>query len=471
MAEQETGIYLKQFLQPIQAWLDQDNVSEVCVNRPGEAWVEEQGARGMTRKDVPAMTADALTLLAGQVAAGSHQSVNARTPLLSAALPTGERIQVVLPPVAIDGGGFSIRRQVVRRLSLDDYAARGAFQRARVTAADHRSPLDLHLADLLAAREWQAFLTAATAGRKNMLIVGGTSSGKTTFFNALAREIPEEERLVTLEDTPELELPQPNVLRMIASKGGQGQAQVTIQDLLEASLRLRPDRILLGELRGKEAYTFLNAVNTGHPGSISTLHADSPRTAFERLTLDGDAVRVGSAPGRNSGIHPVGGRSHCPVDPAAERGTDRERNLFCPRAGRVGGDGNAEAEGPPSQSPRTGVARGHREGRPVGGSRDSLVLRGGAGLLLAVLAGLWIGLLLVTAVLGEEEEEPMLGLLFLDLCPDPLWLGRADRRGAALHHGRLGGDAADHALALVATIGLLLAFGVQQVQDAQKKDE
>ena len=285
MAEQETGVYLKQFLRPIQAWLDQDNVSEVCVNRPGEAWVEEQGARGMTRKAVPAMTADALTLLAGQVAAGSHQSVNARTPLLSAALPTGERIQVVLPPVAIDGGGFSIRRQVVRRLSLAAYAEAGAFQRARVTAADHRSPLDLHLADLLAAREWQAFLTAATAGRKNMLIVGGTSSGKTTFFNALAREIPEEERLVTLEDTPELELPQPNVLRMIASKGGQGQAQVTIQDLLEASLRLRPDRILLGELRGKEAYTFLQAVNTGHPGSISTLHADSPRAAFERLTL------------------------------------------------------------------------------------------------------------------------------------------------------------------------------------------
>ena len=88
-----------------------------------------------------------------------------------------------------------------------------------------------------------------------------------------------------MEDTPELELPQPNVLRLIASKGGQGQARVNIQDLLEASLRLRPDRILLGELRGAEAYTFLQAVNTGHPGSISTLHADSPRAAFERLTL------------------------------------------------------------------------------------------------------------------------------------------------------------------------------------------
>ena len=280
-----TGVYLKEFLRPIQAWLDQDNVSEVCVNRPGEAWVEEQGACGMTRKDVPDMTGDSLKLMAGQVAAGSHQAVNERKPLLSAALPTGERIQVVLPPVAIDGGGFSIRRQVVRRLSLDDYAEAGAFARVRLTTADHRSALDLRLAELAAAREWHEFLRVATTGRKNILIVGGTSTGKTTFFNALAQGIPEEERLVTLEDTPELELPQPNVLRMIASKGGQGQAQVSIQDLLEASLRLRPDRILLGELRGAEAYTFLNAVNTGHPGSISTLHADSPRAAFERLTL------------------------------------------------------------------------------------------------------------------------------------------------------------------------------------------
>ena len=280
-----TGVFLKQFLRPIQPWLDKDNVSEVCVNRPGEAWVEEQGATGMVRTELPELTARSVAQLARQVAAASHQEVNERKPLLAAALPSGERIQVALPPAAIDGGGFSIRKQVVQNLSLDDYAERGAFRRARLTAADHRSPLDLRLCALLAAQDWQGFLSAATAGRKNILIVGGTSTGKTTFFNAIAKEIPEEERLVSLEDTPELELPQPNVLRLIASKGGQGQARVNIQDLLEASLRLRPDRILLGELRGAEAYTFLQAVNTGHPGSISTLHADSPRAAFERLTL------------------------------------------------------------------------------------------------------------------------------------------------------------------------------------------
>ena len=281
----EGGVFLRKFLSPIQPFLTQDGVSEVCVNTPGECWVEEHGARGMVRKDIPEMTERSLTQLARQIAASSHQEVNQSKPLLSAALPSGERIQIVLSPAALDGGGFSIRRQVVQHLSLDDYAERGAFQRVHLTAPDHRSPLDLHLGELLAARDWQGFLSAAVAGRKNMLIVGGTSTGKTTFFNAVARAIPAEERLLSIEDTPELELPQPNVFRLLASKGGQGLARVSIQDLLEASLRLRPDRILLGELRGAEAYTFLQAVNTGHPGSISTLHADSPRAAFERLAL------------------------------------------------------------------------------------------------------------------------------------------------------------------------------------------
>ena len=287
MAEQADsgGVFLRKFLSPIQPYLIQDGVSEVCVNQPGECWVEEQGARGMVRKEIPELTERSLMQLARQVAASSHQEVNQAKPLLSAALPQGERIQIVLPPAALDGGGFSIRRQVVQHLSLDDYAERGAFQRVHLTAADHRSPLDLRLCELLAGRDWQGFLSAAVAGRKNMLIVGGTSTGKTTFFNAIARAIPQEERLLSIEDTPELDLPQPNVFRLLASKGSQGLAKVTIQDLLEASLRLRPDRILLGELRGAEAYTFLQAVNTGHPGSISTLHADSPRAAFERMGL------------------------------------------------------------------------------------------------------------------------------------------------------------------------------------------
>ena len=301
-----TGVFLKQFLRPIQPWLDRDNVSEVCVNRPGEAWVEEQGATGMVRTELPELTARSIVQLARQVAAASHQEVNERKPLLAAALPSGERIQVVLPPAAIDGGGFSIRKQVVQNLSLDDYAERGAFQRAHLTAADHRSPLDLRLCELLAAQDWQGFLSAATAGRKNILIVGWTSTGKTTFFNAIAKEIPEEERLVSLEDTPELELPQPNVLRLIASKGGQGQARVNIQDLLEASLRLRPDRILLGELRGAEAVY----LPPGRQHRPSRLHLHAPRRLTARRIrapdADGHAGEFGAAAGRDPRVYPLG---------------------------------------------------------------------------------------------------------------------------------------------------------------------
>ena len=118
-----------------------------------------------------------------------------------------------------------------------------------------------------------------------MVISGGTSTGKTTFLNALLQEIPMDERIITIEDTREVNAPHGNLLNLIAAKGDQGKSLITIQDLLEASLRLRPDRIILGELRGKEAYTFLRAINTGHPGSICTLHADSPAGAIEQLSL------------------------------------------------------------------------------------------------------------------------------------------------------------------------------------------
>jgi type IV secretion system protein VirB11 len=130
-----------------------------------------------------------------------------------------------------------------------------------------------------------AALKFAVRNAITMVISGGTSSGKTTFLNALLKEVPMNERVISIEDTRELRPPQPNHLALLASKGDQGMARVTIQDLLEASLRLRPDRLFLGEIRGAEAYSFLQAVNTGHPGSLTTLHADSPRGAFERIAL------------------------------------------------------------------------------------------------------------------------------------------------------------------------------------------
>jgi type IV secretion system protein VirB11 len=128
-------------------------------------------------------------------------------------------------------------------------------------------------------------LAFAVKNHVTMIIAGGTSSGKTTFLNALLKEVPAAERVISIEDTRELQPPQPNWLSLLASKGGQGLAQVTVQDLLESSLRLRPDRLFLGEIRGAEAATFLQAVNTGHPGSLTTLHADSCYGAFERLAL------------------------------------------------------------------------------------------------------------------------------------------------------------------------------------------
>jgi type IV secretion system protein VirB11 len=125
----------------------------------------------------------------------------------------------------------------------------------------------------------------AVQARKNIVIAGGTSTGKTTFLNALLKEIPDHERLILIEDAPEIQITHSNAVGLVAVRGEQGEAKVTTEDLMQASLRLRPDRIILGELRGREAASFLRAVNSGHPGSITTLHADSPRGAVDQLTL------------------------------------------------------------------------------------------------------------------------------------------------------------------------------------------
>ncbi len=129
------------------------------------------------------------------------------------------------------------------------------------------------------------FLRTAVRSRVSIAVSGGTSTGKTTFLNALLKEVPEEERIVTIEDTRELKPITPNTVALLASKGDQGRAKVTPQELLEASLRMRPDRLMLGELRGAEAFSFLQAINTGHPGSLTTVHANSARSAYDRLAL------------------------------------------------------------------------------------------------------------------------------------------------------------------------------------------
>ncbi|MEP1231566.1 MAG: P-type DNA transfer ATPase VirB11 [Litorimonas sp.] len=279
-----SGHYLTRYLEPLRPWLDAPGISEISVNRPQKVWIEAAG-KPREEFDVPDLTSELLAQLSRQIAASADQLINEERPLLSAALPTGERVQVVAPPAAPNGYALSIRKQVLHSMNLDDYAKQGAFDMTTLTREIAVSDEVKALQVALKNGDVQKFLTLAVRSHQNMVISGGTSTGKTTFLNALLQEIPMDERIITIEDTREVNAPHGNLLNLIAAKGDQGKSLVTIQDLLEATLRLRPDRIILGELRGKEAYTFLRAINTGHPGSICTLHADSPAGAIEQLSL------------------------------------------------------------------------------------------------------------------------------------------------------------------------------------------
>lgn len=278
------GHYLTRYLEPLGPWLDDAAVSEISVNVPGKVWIEA-ASKMREEFEVPELTADLLAQLSRQIAASTDQLINEEKPLLSASLPTGERVQIVAPPAASNGYALSIRKQVLKNMSLDDYAKQGAFDMTQLSQKANVSEEVKSLQAALKKGKVQDFLSLAVRTHQNMVISGGTSTGKTTFLNALLQEIPKDERIITIEDTREVNAPHGNLLNLIAAKGDQGKSLITIQDLLEASLRLRPDRIILGELRGKEAYTFLRAINTGHPGSICTLHADSPAGAIEQLSL------------------------------------------------------------------------------------------------------------------------------------------------------------------------------------------
>ena len=278
-------VFLDQALIPLRPWFENPDVVEILINGPGDVFIEILGAPAMQRHHVDRLGSDAIRNLAERVAGWSDQSVNEETPLLSAALPSGERFQAVLPPAAPNGGAIAIRKQVVKNLSIDDYARLGAFNRVSISRTGKISATDRGLNEMLAKGDIAAFLRQAVAQRYSILISGGTSTGKTTFLNALLKLVPDTDRILSIEDTRELFPPQPNYVPLVASKGGQGLSTATIQSLLEASLRMRPDRIFLGELRGAEAWTFLRAVNTGHPGSLTTIHADSPDMAYEQMML------------------------------------------------------------------------------------------------------------------------------------------------------------------------------------------
>ncbi|KQY73937.1 type VI secretion protein [Ensifer sp. Root142] len=278
--------FLEKALERLKPYLSDDRVSEISINRPGELFIERLGVGGMEREVDAQFTADWIRILSERVAGSTNQVVNDEHPILSASLPTGERFQCVLPPAAPDGGAISIRKQVIHDIGLEVYKNRGAFEHTQVGRQLRLSAAEEELAAMMKGEvNAMQFLQTAVRSRVSIAISGGTSTGKTTFLNALLKEVPEEERIVTIEDTRELKPITPNTVALLASKGGQGRAKVTPQELLEASLRMRPDRLMLGELRGAEAFSFLQAINTGHPGSLTTVHANSARSAYDRLAL------------------------------------------------------------------------------------------------------------------------------------------------------------------------------------------
>jgi type IV secretion system protein VirB11 len=275
-------VYLDAFLAPLAEFLSRSDITDIYVNRPCEIWLESSA--GTERHEIEALDDASLWRLARQIAAASDQGISREHPLLAATLPDGARIQICAPPATRGHVTLAIRKHQMPDLRLADYEASGAFARVGA-AARAREAVDQTLADLLASGNTREFLAAAVRNRKTILISGATGTGKTTFLNALLKEAPAEERFVLVEDTPEIQLHHQNAVGLIAARGRLGEASVSPADLVEAALRLRPDRIIMGEVRGSEAISWLRAVGTGHPGSVTTVHASSPEGAIEQMAM------------------------------------------------------------------------------------------------------------------------------------------------------------------------------------------
>jgi type IV secretion system protein VirB11 len=271
-------------LKPLRVYLDRPEVTELCVNRPGEIFLETD--KGWEQIEAPFADFEWCLRLARLIAHYTRQRVDTESPLLSATLPSGERVQIAIPPATMqDHVALTIRRPSQRSWSLLDLAERGIFKATQPSRAV-LDETELELQKLHADQRYEEFMRLAVLSRKNIVVSGPTGSGKTTYTKALIREIPSHERLITIEDAKELVLDRhPNHVRLFYSKDDQGQARVTPRQLLESCLRMKPDRILLAELRADEAFDYLRNVNSGHPGSITSVHASSAELAFEQLVL------------------------------------------------------------------------------------------------------------------------------------------------------------------------------------------
>ena len=246
-------------LGPIEPLLQDEGVSDILINGVASAYVERRGR--LEPVDIRFRDAQHLVHIAQRIAGRIGRRIDESSPMVDARLPDGSRVNIIIPPLALDGAVISIRRFVMQGTSLEDMA--------------ERRVLSPGMAELL---------RIGVKARLNILISGGTGAGKTTFMNALSREIPDGERLITIEDAAELQMQQPHVVRLeTRTMSAEGTGQVTMRDLLVNTLRMRPDRIIVGEVRGGEANEMLQAMNTGHPGSMCTLHANNPRDALIRL--------------------------------------------------------------------------------------------------------------------------------------------------------------------------------------------
>ena len=274
---------LERYLAPLAPHLADPALTEVVVNCPGQVFTE--GPQGWACCDVPALTYPHLQHLATAAAAFTRQDIGPEHPIVSTTLPGEERCQIVVPPAVPEGTvSLTIRKPSKLTITLEEFEQRDLFSAVRAYTED----LTAEEQELVCMRDqarWREFLSLAVATRRNIIISGATGSGKTTLSKGLIACIPKHERIITIEDTAELAVPHANSVRLLYSKDGQGLAKVGPRELLESCLRMRPDRILLQELRDGTAFFYLRNVNSGHPGSITTVHADSARLAFEQLTL------------------------------------------------------------------------------------------------------------------------------------------------------------------------------------------
>ncbi|MGH8025934.1 MAG: P-type DNA transfer ATPase VirB11 [Pseudoxanthomonas sp.] len=266
-------------------YMSSPDVTEICINKPGEIYLETR--QGWQRIEVPGLNFERARQFCTAVVNESNtgQRITDTDPVVSLTFPTGQRAQFVIPP-ACDAGKVSITIRLPSKhtKSLQQYQEDGFFDEILEqghTLGEH----DRELLELKYSRNYAEFFKKAVLYKKNIVVSGATGSGKTTFMKSLVNHIPADERLVTIEDARELFITQPNAVHLLYSKGGQSTSNVTAKSCMEACLRMKPDRIILAELRGDESFYFIRNCASGHPGSITSCHAGSTTQTWDQLAL------------------------------------------------------------------------------------------------------------------------------------------------------------------------------------------